>query len=252
MKLKSLFIFTLLILKLFKVVISDGEESKFNGISLSKSYKELTYHNPCITSRFTAEPCVMEYNNRLYVYGTNDGSIESCTTQIDYEKSDKINVMSTSDLVNWSDHGEINVCKFYSSPPVQWTSRCNSPSVVHKTINGKEKFYLYFSTIGGNIGVLVSDTPIGPWTDAIGTSMRLYEDKYGPYYNDPSVFIDEDGIAYLYYGGGVDYGNNKSDKLRVVKLSDDMISIKESQINIKDNKTIYGNILLNSEILPRS
>ena len=115
---------------------------------------------------------------------------------------------------------------------MEWATNSNSPSVVHKTINGKEKFFLYFSTVGGNIGVLVSDFPIGPWTDAIGKSIRLTEDNYGLYYYDPSVFIDEDGSAYLYYGGGVEYGNNKEDKLRVVKLSEDMISIQGNITNL--------------------
>lgn len=232
MKFKSSFIFFIIILNLFDFSILDGEESKFAGITLSKSYKELTNHNPCITSRFTAEPCVMEYDNRIYVYGTNDGNMASATTKLDYEKCSSINVMSTSDLVNWSDHGVINVCRFYSNPPVEWTYQSISPSVVHKKINGKEKFFLYFSAGGRCIGVIVSESPIGPWTDPIGSPMRLHEDSYGLYYNDPSAFIDEDGSAYLYYGGGVAYGNNKEDKFRVVKLGNDMTSIEGNIINI--------------------
>ena len=109
MKFKLSFLLYFLILNLFDFSISNDEESKFAGITLSKSFKELKNHNPCITSRFIAEPCAMEYDNRIYVYGTNDGTIESSTTQIDYKKCTSINVMSSSDLVNWSDHGVINV-----------------------------------------------------------------------------------------------------------------------------------------------
>ena len=174
----------------------------------------------------------MEYDNRIYVYGTNDGNIESATTQLEYGKCTSINVMSSSDLVNWSDHGEINVCRELTSPPVKWTRECNSPSVAHKKINGKEKFFLYFSTYGRSIGILVSDSPLGPWTDPIDGRLGLYEDKYGFHYNDPSVFIDEDGNGYLYYGGGEYHGNNEVNYLRVVKLGDDMTSIEGNIINI--------------------
>lgn len=174
----------------------------------------------------------MEYDNRIYVYGTNDGTIESATSKIDYEECTSINVMSSSDLVNWSDHGVINVCRLNTSPPVKWTYQSCSPSVVHKKINGKEKFFLYFSSNKRFIGVMVSDSPIGPWTDPIRTHISLSESGYGLYYNDPSVFIDEDGSAYLYYGAGERFGNNKVNKLRGVKLDNNMTSIEGKIINI--------------------
>ena len=82
----------------------------------------------------------MEYDNRIYVYGTNDGTIESATSKIDYEECTSINVMSSSDLVNWSDHGVINVCRLNTSPPVKWTYQSFSPSVVHKKLMEKKNF----------------------------------------------------------------------------------------------------------------
>ena len=201
MKLKYLFIFSFFILNLLNVVASD-DESKFKEITLSKSYKELDYHNPCIANKFIAEPGVMEYNNRIYVYGTDDGPISSAGTQKDYQKIFDISIMSSSDLVNWSDHGSIRVADdttVYDVPIINWGHNCNSPSVVHKTVNGKEKFFLYFAVNSAKIGILVSDSPIGPWKDAKGSALDLVEQYYGHRYNDPSVFIDNDGSAYLYY-----------------------------------------------------
>ena len=218
MKIKSLFIFSLLILILFNLVISEGE-SEFNGISISKSYKEINNHNPCITTKFTSEPGVMEYNGRIYLYGTNDGSLDTSFNQADYRKINTINIMSSADLVNWSDHGTIEV--------VYMTSSCSGPTAVHKTVKGKEKFFLYFS-VGLDIEVMTSDSPIGPWSSAVG--LDLHPINMGLWIYDPAVLIDTDGSAYLYYGGGVHAKDPQT--LRVIKLKEDMISYDGSPINI--------------------
>lgn len=244
MRLKYLFIFSFFILNLLNVVASD-DESKFKEITLSKSYKELDYHNPCIANKFIAEPGVMEYNNRIYVYGTDDGPISSAGTQKDYQKIFDISIMSSSDLVNWSDHGSIRVADditVYDVPIINWGTNCNSPSVVHKTVNGKEKFFLYFAMNSAKIGILVSDSPIGPWKDAKGSALDLVEQYYGHRYNDPSVFIDNDGSAYLYYGRGLGQFENPQ-TLRVVKLGDDMISIEGNPIIINAPWALQGSVI---------
>ena len=46
-----------------------------------------------------------------------------------------------------------------------------APAAAHKTINGKDKFFLYFANGGGGIGVLTADSPIGPWTDPLGKAL---------------------------------------------------------------------------------
>ena len=218
MKLKSLFIFSILFLNLFFLVNSDYE-SELNGIDISKSYKEIEFHNPCITTKFTSEPGVMEYNGRIYLYGTNDGSLDKCSQQANYDKIITINIMSSADLVNWSDHGTIKA--------VYMTSNCRGPAAVHKTINGKEKFFLYFS-VGIEIEVMTSDSPVGPWSSAV--SLNLHPINMGLWLYDPAVFIDTDGIAYLYYGGGIHAQDPQT--LRVIKLKDDMVKYEGSPVNI--------------------
>jgi arabinoxylan arabinofuranohydrolase len=44
------------------------------------------------------------------------------------------------------------------------------------------------------IGVVVADNPFGPFVDPIGKPLVT-----GSY--DPTVFVDNDGQAYLYWGG---------------------------------------------------
>ena len=110
-KYKSFFILTTLLLNLFNFSLNlQGGESDFNGITIAKGFKGTDIHNPCLTQKFTADPGLLEYNGRVYVYGTNDGYLQqNAPAQNVYGKINTINVMSSADLVNWSDHGTINV-----------------------------------------------------------------------------------------------------------------------------------------------
>ena len=76
-KSKSFFIFSILLLNLFDFSLMASPESNFYGISLVKSFKDIKNHNPCITQKFTADPGLLEYNGSIYVYGTNDGTLQT-------------------------------------------------------------------------------------------------------------------------------------------------------------------------------
>jgi beta-xylosidase len=94
--------------------------------------------------------------------------------------------------------------------------------------DGKFYWYVPIAEIGAGmaIGVAVADSPLGPFTDAIGGPLVSddiemdefdYDDPGQTVYTiDPTVFIDDDGQAYLMYGGFW--------RMVTVPLSDDMIS----------------------------
>ena len=63
------------------------------------------------------------------------------------------------------------------------------------------------------IGVAVGDSPVGPFKDAIGKP--LHDGSWD--YIDPTVFIDDDGRAYLYWG---------NPNIYYAELNDDMISFE--------------------------
>ena len=110
-----------------------------------------------------------------------------------------------------------------------WAFNSWAPAAVHKKINGKEKFFLYFANSASSIGVLTADSPIGPWTDPlqkplISKSIPNCGDIVWLF--DPAVFIDDDGKGYLYFGGGVPQGRDENpDTARMVQLGDDMTSL---------------------------
>jgi hypothetical protein len=162
--------------------------------------------NPIVQTSYTADPAPMVYDGRLYLYTSHD---EDVTVSNFYTMNDW-HLYSTVDMVNWTDHGTPASLKTFS-----WsTDNAWAPQAVAR--NGK--IYLYVplnNNTGAKIGVAVSDNPTGPFKDPVGKEIA----QSGSMAIDPTVFIDEDGQAYLFWGNG---------NLRMVKLNSDMISTSGS------------------------
>ena len=176
----------------------------------------------------------MEYNGRVYVYGTNDGYLQSNKPAImEYGRINTLNVMSSADLVNWSDHGTISVAG--NGGAAKWAANSWAPTAGHKAINGKEKFFVYFANNASGIGVLVADSPTGPFTDPLGKALisRQTPNCNVEWLFDPAVLVDKDGSGYLYFGGGVPNGKQADPQtIRAVKLGNDMTSLAGNAVNI--------------------
>lgn len=202
----------------------------FRGITLAKGYKGIKDENPIMTQRFGADPYAMVYGDKVYFYMTADtvsydaaGNPEENT----YGNINKISVVSTEDMVNFTDHGEIAVAG--RDGAAKWASNSWAPAAAWKMIDGKPRFFLYFADAGGGIGVLTADDPAGPFVDELGhglitRDMPNCSDVLWLF--DPAVLVDDDGRAYLYFGGGVPE-NRAADPGtgRAVELGEDMMSI---------------------------
>lgn len=213
-----------------KVIDTDAMEAVFKNVNTASSYKKDGENNPLYTQRFGADPGVMEYDGRVYVYMTNDVieyDSNGNVTENTYGQVNKINCISSDDMVNWTDHGCINVAG--SDGAAKWASLSWAPCAAHKTINGKEKFFLYFCNGGNGICVLTADSPTGPWSDPLGHALvtrSVSNCSNIPWLFDPAVFVDDDGTGYLCFGGGVPDGQQEMPSTtRVVQLGDDMTSI---------------------------
>lgn len=161
--------------------------------------------NPLIHHHFSADPAPYVYNDRLYIYYDRDEGGSFYTMN-------EWRVISSNDLVNWTDHGDVLPITAFSWANVEshsaWASQCIER-------NGKFYWYICVQYKGDwrhTIGVAVSDSPSGPFKDALGKPL-IPVTEGGQI--DPTVFIDDDGQAYLYYGNNL---------LRYVKLNEDMIS----------------------------
>ncbi|MDE5738327.1 MAG: family 43 glycosylhydrolase [Oscillospiraceae bacterium] len=212
-------------------------EQIFSSVTPTASYKKDGENNPLFTQRFGADPGVMEYNGRVYVYTTNDVieyDANGNVTENTYGLVNKINCISSDDMVNWTDHGAIEVAG--QNGVAKWATCSWAPCAAHKTINGKEKFFLYFCNGGNGVSVLTADSPTGPWTDPLGKALITRDVPNCSnilWLFDPAVFVDDDGTGYLCFGGGVPEGKTEMPSTsRVVKLGDDMISLAGDPVTI--------------------
>ena len=213
------------------------------NVSMKKtSYKKVGNHNPLMGHKFGADPFGMVDGDRLYVYMTDDHLYKSTdgspiTDAWDYRDCKNVTIISSDDLVNWTDHGTQPVA--VSGGPAPWAWNMWAPCAAHKTINGKEKYFMYFSNNSSGIGVLTSDTPYGPWKDPLGKALIDHNTancsaSVVPSVYDPAVLIDDDGKAYLYFGGGIDNLNAADPRsARCVQLGDNMTSIVGTPIEIR-------------------
>lgn len=170
--------------------------------------------NPIVGHVFTADPSAKVFEGRVYVYASHDLDNQSSYDMRDYH------VFSSNDLVNWQDHGVV-----LDAADIPWASRMYAPDAAFSPTTGK--YYLYFPNGASNIGVAVSDSPGGPFVDALGAplvdrSFPGVEDVEWVF--DPMVLVDDDGQPYLYFGGGPD---DSGPNARVVRLGQDMISIAD-------------------------
>ncbi len=246
----------------FLILITCAEGKEFNmstvPVTLQKSLKNAEENNPLYTQRFGADPGVMEYNGRLYVYMTDDileydsaGKVKENT----YSKIRSINCISSDDLVNWTDHGRIRVAG--PGGVARWAGNSWAPCAAHKNIDGQEKFFLYFCNGGNGIGVLSADSPTGPWRDERGgllISRGVKNCSDVTWLFDPAVMVDEDGTGYLAFGGGIPGDRFEAPgTARIVRLGEDMISLagdpvrldvpwlfEDSGINRIGNRYIYS------------
>lgn len=186
----------------------------------SISSKTTAEGNPLLSNIFCADPTAVEYEGRLYIYGTNDHQqyeavgAEGSNT---YEHIKSIVMISTDDMVNFTYHGTINVGEICPWALASW-----APSITSRVEDdGLTHFYLYFSNSGWGTGVITATSPTGPWSDPLGNSLidgntPGLDGCQSPF--DPGVCIDENGTGWLSFGGG-------TDGARIVKLGSDMLSL---------------------------
>lgn len=157
--------------------------------------------NPLIQTKYTADPAPMVHKDTVFLYTTHDEDDAQGFKMLDWL------LYSSTDMVNWTDHGIIASLKDF-----KWVTRDNG-AWAQQCIERNGKFYMYCPIHGQGIGVLVSDTPYGPFKDPIDKPLVWQKEHWDDI--DPSVFIDDDGQAYMYWGNPNVY---------YVKLNEDMIS----------------------------
>ena len=191
---------TLLLLAL----ISSCKTMKTDSVTASakdgNSSQTMQINNPVIKGKYTGDPAALVYKDKVYLYAGHD----EAPNDFNFYKMNEWLVYSSSDMVNWQEHPvPLKVTDFTWAKSDAWAAQ---------VIERNGKFYWYVTvehgTIPGkSIGVAVSDSPTGPFKDALGKAIITNDmtTKTSISWDDidPTVMIDDDGQAYLFWGNTV-------------------------------------------------
>lgn len=215
-----------------------------NAQTLAPDYKGTSSNNPISACVFCADPTALEYNGRLYVYGSNDHQqfvANGKKGENTYGSIKSIVVFSTDDMVNWTFHGTIDVARLCSSwvtnPWYQGFGVSWAPSVTWRTTDdGKDEFFLYFCNSSHGVGVLKAESPLGPWKSP-NNRLLVHYDTQGANPQetnanfDPGVVIDDNGVGWLSFGG-LGPSTIMPDAARIVKLKPSMTEVDGAAVKI--------------------
>ena len=166
---------------------------------------------PLFQTKYTADPSPLVVGDTLFLYTSHDASPEDIPDANEKNSAGFFMydwlLWSTTDMVNWTEHGAVASLKEFP-----WRSRENGAWAI-QTIERNGKYYLYAPLHGHGIGVLVADSPYGPFKDPLGEPLVWQKEHWEDI--DPSAFIDDNGQAWLYWGNPHIY---------FIKLNEDMIS----------------------------
>ncbi len=177
--------------------------------------------NPLIRYKYTADPGALVDNGTMYIYAGHD----ICPFPENRYVIDEWVVFASKDLKTWSEYPvPLRTTDFAWANGSAWASQ---------VIRRGDKYY-WFVTVehatihGKSIGVAVSDNPLGPFKDARGSAL-ITNDMTTEYTKiswddiDPTVFIDDDGQAYIIWGNTQCY---------YAKLKENMIELDSEIMTI--------------------
>ena len=168
---------------------------------------------PLFQTKYTADPSPLVVGDTLFLFTSHDASPEDIPDE--NEKGSAGFFMydwllwSTTDMANWTEHGAVASLKDFP-----WRSRDNGAWAI-QTVERNGKYYLYAPLHGHGIGVLTADSPYGPYRDPLNKPLVWQQEHW--YDIDPTVYTDDNGQAYMYWGNPHTY---------YAQLGDDMISLK--------------------------
>jgi arabinoxylan arabinofuranohydrolase len=176
--------------------------------------------NPIIPSKGVNDPHIRIFDGKAWLSATHDKSIDNKTFIMEDWW-----LWSSDDLVNWKLEHTFKPEDTYIGQSFQG---CWATDIVKR--NGK--YYWYFSERNEQSGVMVADSPTGPWTDPLGKPL-LTEDLTPTHEYDMGIFEDGSGDFYIVFGVWDYY---------IAKLNEDMISLAEKprKITISNPRGPYN------------
>lgn len=173
---------------------------------------QMEAQNPIIRNQYSADPTARVFNDTLYLYCSHDIPAPSDYPRKDWFCMEDYHVFSSTNLVDWKDHGVQ-----FSQDDVSWVKHRSYSMWAPDCVHANGKYYFYFPAIAKEalkdeifgVGIAVSDHPYGPF---IPTQQRINNIKG----IDPGVFIDDDGQAYIFWAqDGINGAKLKSNMMEL-------------------------------------
>ena len=183
-------------------------------LSFAMSQVTATAQEPVISTKYTADPAPYVHGDTIYLYTTHDEDDAEGFKMFDWL------LYTSTDMVNWTDHGAVaslDDFKWYDGKNGAWAEQ---------VIERNGKWYMYCPIHGHGIGVLVADSPYGPFRDPIGQPLVWQREHWEDI--DPTILIDDDGQAYMFWGN-----------LYAALLNNDMISLKSDAMRLHGRPEHY-------------
>ena len=150
---------------------------------------------PLVPHMYTADPSARVFDSRLWLYTSHDqrGARPDAARFFDMRDYHVFSVHGADDGPIEDEGVALSVDKVPWAKSDLW-----APDVVRREVGGKDTYFLYFPAKDERgdfrIGVATSSRPEGPFAAQpapIEQSLSI----------DPCAFVDDDGKAYLYFGG---------------------------------------------------
>ena len=169
---------------LANATLADGHEIKFLDAAEGADGS-----NPIIKKVFTPDPAAVVDGDTLYLFTGHDEP-----NARGYYMKDWF-VFKTTNMVDWVSLGNV-----LDTSAFAWARQGNK-AWASQAVKRGVKWYWYVAVQDAEtgkdaIGVAVADKPEGPWTDGLGRSMVPPTNGF----IDPTVFVDEDGTAWMFWG----------------------------------------------------
>jgi len=176
---------------------------------------------------YTADPSAHVWPDdpeTLWLYTSHDvPNTNSHKTMFDYH------VFSTKDLINWTDYGRV-----LSVDDVDWAI---SMAWAVDAVYWKSNYYLVYcmkerATGTTRTGLAISDQPQGPFRD----TGYIKGVDFG---QDPSLFVDDDGKPYLFWGaGGKCQGAQLTEDLRAI-VPETLVDLKKQLFEVFEGPWVH-------------
>lgn len=162
--------------------------------------------NPLVVGVGLCDPHVRVYDGEVYLYATHDADPKNtgfCTH--DWW------VWHTANLIDWKEVGTLQPQQTYWRKP---STMCWATDAIRRD----GRYHFFFSRGPEEIGVVESDSPRGPWHDAMGKPL-IAAGSTPTTARDPGILQEEDGTTYIVFGVWEYY---------IARLADDMRSLAET------------------------